>query len=76
MDYQPITTIEPGKRSGLAGIRGIRMTVDDVLEWLASRMTEAEILKDFPYLKRDDVPACLAVPADRERSIVIAREER
>lgn len=57
-------TIEPGKRSGQPCIRGMRMTVKDVLEYLAGGMTEAEILEDFPYLEQDDVRACLAFAAE------------
>jgi uncharacterized protein (DUF433 family) len=67
MDYSKIITIEPGKRSGKPCIRGMRMTVYDVLEYLASGMTEAEILADFPALTTEDIRACLAFAADRER---------
>jgi len=67
MDYSKIITIEPGKRSGKPCIRGMRITVYDVLEYLASGMTEAEILADFPALRPDDIRACLAFAADRER---------
>ena len=67
MDYSKIITIEPGKRSGKPCIRGMRMTVYDVLEYLASGMTEAEILADFPALTLEDIRACLAFAADRER---------
>jgi uncharacterized protein (DUF433 family) len=59
--------MEPGKRSGKPCIRGTRMTVYDVLEYLASGMTEAEILADFPSLTTEDIRACLAFAADRER---------
>lgn len=65
MDYSKIITIEPGKRSGKPTIRGTRMTVTDVLEYLAGGMTEVEILADFPGLNRDDIKACLALAADR-----------
>ena len=61
MDYSKIITIEPGKRSGKPCIRGMRITVSDVLEYLASGMTEEEILNDFPELTREDIRACLAV---------------
>jgi uncharacterized protein (DUF433 family) len=72
MDYRKIITIEPGKRSGKPCIRGMRMTVYDVLEYLASGMTQEEILEDFPYLTREDILACLAFAADREkRSLVV-----
>lgn len=67
MDYSQIITIEPGKRSGKPCIRGLRITVGDVLGYLASGMTHAEILGDFPYLTEDDIRACLAFAADRER---------
>ena len=70
MNYQDYITIEPGKRSGKPCIRGLRMTVYDVLEYLASGMTEAEILADFPDLTAQDVRACLAFAADRERKLV------
>jgi uncharacterized protein (DUF433 family) len=66
MDYSKIITIEPGKRSGKPTIRGTRMTVTDVLEYLAGGMTEADILADFPDLTKEDIRACLAFAADRE----------
>ena len=69
MDYRSIITIEPGKRGGKPCIRGLRITVYDVLDYLASGMTEAEILGDFPELTTDDIRACLAFAADRERRI-------
>ena len=71
MDYREIITIEPGKRSGQPCIRGLRMTVQDVLEYLASGMTEKEILDDFPDLTHDDILACLAFAADRERRLAL-----
>lgn len=70
MDYQQLITIEPGKRGGKPCIRGLRITVYDVLEYLASGMTEAEILADFPDLTAEDIRACLAFAADRERKMV------
>ncbi|MEI6667160.1 MAG: DUF433 domain-containing protein [Acidobacteriota bacterium] len=70
MDYRPYITIEPGKRGGKPCIRGLRITVYDVLEYLASGMSSAEILSDFPDLTRDDILACLAFAADRERKLV------
>ncbi len=70
MNYKDYITIEPGKRSGKPCIRGLRITVYDVLEYLASGMTEAEILADFPDLTALDVRACLAFAADRERKLV------
>ena len=67
MDYSQIITMEPGKRSGKPCIRGLRMTVGDVLGYQASGMTHAEILRDFPYLTEEDIRACLAFAADRDR---------
>ena len=69
-DYTEIITVEPGKRSGKPCIRGLRITVYDVLEYLASGMSEDEILTDFPDLTREDIKACLAFAADRERRLV------
>jgi len=69
MDYSKIITIEPGKRSGKPCIRGMRITVSDVLEYLASGMTEQEVLKDFPELTQEDIRACLAFAADREKRL-------
>ena len=63
-------TIEPGKRSGKPCIRGLRITVSDVLEYLASGMTDAEILADFPELTIEDIRACLAFAAERERRLL------
>ena len=70
MDYSKIITIEPGKRSGKPCIRGLRMTVSDVLDYLAAGMSEDEILDDFPDLTREDIRACLAFAADRERKLL------
>lgn len=67
MDYRQHITIEAGKRGGKPCVRGLRITVYEVLEYLASEMTEAEILDDFPDLTREDLKACLAYAADRER---------
>ncbi len=72
MDYRKIITMEPGKRGGKPCIRGMRITVSDVLEYLAGGMTEDEILRDFPYLTREDIRACLAFAADRERRLMAA----
>lgn len=72
MDYSNIITIEPGKRSGKPCIRRMRITVQDVLEYLAGGMSEDEILKDFQELTRDDIKACLAFAADRERKLFVA----
>ncbi len=71
MNYQDIITIEPGKRSGKPCIRGMRITVYDVLEYLASGMTPQEILEDFPYLTGEDILACLAYAADREKRLLV-----
>ncbi|MDX2158628.1 MAG: DUF433 domain-containing protein [Hyphomicrobiaceae bacterium] len=75
MDYTKIITIEPGKRGGQPCIRGLRVTVTDVLEYLAGGMSEDEILRDFPYLTREDIRACLAFAAERERRLMIAARE-
>ena len=69
MDYKHLITVEPGTRSGKPCIRGMRITVYDVLEYLASGMTEDEILADFSELTREDIKACLAFAADRERKL-------
>ncbi|MDP1860791.1 MAG: DUF433 domain-containing protein [Gemmatimonadaceae bacterium] len=70
MDYRSRITVEPGKRSGKPCIRGLRITVYDVLDYLAGGMTEGEILTDFPDLERDDIRAALAFAADRERRLM------
>lgn len=70
MNYRDYITIEPDKRGGKPCIRGMRITVQDVLEYLASGMTEDEILDDFPDLTREDIKACLAFAADRERKLI------
>ncbi len=70
MDYRTIITIEPGKRGGKPCIRGMRITVYDVLEYLASGMSQDEILRDFPYLTAEDIRACLSYAADRERQSI------
>lgn len=64
MDYSEISTIESGKRSGKPCIRSMRITVQDVLEYLASGMTDEEVLHDFPELTAEDIRACLAYAAD------------
>lgn len=66
VNYQNIITIEPGKRSGKPCIRGMRITVYDVLSYLASGMTYEELLEDFPYLTKEDIVACLSYAADRK----------
>ena len=70
MDYRRFITIDPAKRSGKPCVRGLRITVYDVLDYLASGMTQQEILDDFPDLTADDLRACLAFAADRERRLV------
>jgi uncharacterized protein (DUF433 family) len=72
MDYRKIITIEPGKRSGNPCIRGLRVTVYDVLDYLASGMSKEEILADFPFLTGEDILACLAYAADREKRLLFA----
>ena len=69
MDYSNIITIEPGKLGGKPCIRGLRISVYDVLDYLASGMSEEEILGDFPDLTPEDLRACLAFAADRERRL-------
>ncbi|HWL91980.1 MAG TPA: DUF433 domain-containing protein [Phycisphaerae bacterium] len=66
MDYRKILIMEPGKRGGQPCIRGLRMTVYDVLGYLASGMTHEEILRDFPDLTADDIVACLSYAAHRK----------
>ena len=70
MSYLERITIEPGKRGGKPCIRGLRITVYDILEYLAGGMTEQQILEDFPDLEIEDIRACLAFAADRERKLV------
>ena len=68
---QSIITIEPGTRGGKPCIGGMRITVFDVLSYLAAGMTQQEILADFPYLTKDDILACLSYAADREKSMMV-----
>ena len=70
MDYKDYITIEPNKRGGKPCVRGLRITVYEVLEYLASDMTEEEILSDFPDLTKEDLKACIAFAADRERRLM------
>ena len=70
MNYRDYITIDPNKRGGKPCVRGLRITVYEVLEYLASDMTEAQILEDFPDLTRDDLKACIAFAADRERRLL------
>ncbi len=69
-DYRNRITITPGKRGGKPCIRNMRITVYDVLGWLASGMSETEIMEDYPELTQEDIRACLAFAADRERHLV------
>lgn len=70
MDYSKLITIEPGKRGGKPCIRGLRITVYDILDYLAGGMSQNEILRDFPDLTLEDIRAVLAFAADRERRLV------
>jgi uncharacterized protein (DUF433 family) len=72
MKWQGIITLEPGKRGGRPCIRHMRITVADVLGWLAAGMTHAEILSDYPELTEEDIRACLSYAADRERGVLTA----
>lgn len=72
MNYQDIITIEPGKRGGKPCIRGMRITVYDVLEYLASGMSQEQVLEEFPDLTRADILACLAYAANREKNLLVA----
>lgn len=74
MDYRKIITLEPGKRGGKPCIRGMRITVYDVLGYMAAGMSHEEILADFPSLTQEDLLACLAYAADRDQNqLIIAR---
>jgi len=68
-NYKNIITIDPGKRSGKPCIRGMRITVYDILGWLASGMTNKEIIDDYPELKEEDIYAALSFAANRERTM-------
>jgi len=69
MNYRDIITIEPGKRGGKPCIRAMRISVYDVLGWLASGMSKEDIRRDFPELTLDDIQACLQFAADREHRL-------
>lgn len=71
MSYHEIITVEPGKRGGKPCIRGMRITVYDVLSYLAAGMTPSEITEDFPYLTLEDIHACLGYAAERERQMIV-----
>ncbi|MEK7542395.1 MAG: DUF433 domain-containing protein [Patescibacteria group bacterium] len=75
MNYRDIITIEPGKRGGKPTIRGMRITVYDVLKMLASGMSEKEILSDFPELTKKDIKAVLAYASERENSLTMVSHE-
>lgn len=70
MDYRDYITVEPNKRGGKPCVRGLRITVYEVLEYLASEMSIEEILEDFPDLTLEDLKACIAFAADRERRLM------
>ena len=70
MDYHDIITIEDGKRGGRPCVRGLRITVGDVLGCLAAGLSHEQILADYPELNENDIRACLAYAADRERRLV------
>ena len=70
MNYKEVITIEPGKRGGRPCVRGTRIAVGDVLGWLAAGMSHEQILSDYPELTEDDIRACLAYAADRERRVL------
>ena len=71
VDYKDIITVEPGKRGGKPCIRKMRITVGDVLGWLASGMSHDEIIADFPEITGDDIYACLSYAADKESNMRI-----
>ncbi len=70
--WRSLITVEPGKRGGRPCVRGMRITVYDVLSYLAAGMSTQEVLDDFPYLTAADVRACLAFAAERERGMLVA----
>jgi uncharacterized protein (DUF433 family) len=72
MNYHGVITLEPGKRGGRPCIRSLRITVSDVLGWLALGLSHQQIVDDYPELTEDDIGACLAYAADRERRVAIA----
>ncbi len=74
MDYKNIITFEPGKRSGKPCIRGMRITVYDVLSYLAAGSSQTQVLEEFPYLTNEDILACLSFAADRERTTIYSSE--
>lgn len=75
MNYKNIITIEPGKRGGKPSIRGMRITVYDILKMLASGMSEKQILNDFSELTKEDIQAVLSYASEREHSLTISTDE-
>ena len=73
MKYEDIITIEPGKRGGKPCVRGLRITVYEVLNMLANGMSHTELLEEFPDLTERDILACLAYAADRERKVELLK---
>jgi uncharacterized protein (DUF433 family) len=73
MNYQQIVTIESGKRGGRPCVRGLRIAVADILGWLAAGMSHQQIIAEYPELTEEDIRACLAYAADRERRIVAVK---
>ena len=73
VDYQEIISVEPGRRSGKPCVRGMRITVYDVLSYLAAGMSHQQILADFPELAEEDILACLGYAAAREQQTLVAR---
>jgi uncharacterized protein (DUF433 family) len=73
VDHKAIIAIEPGKRGGKPCIRGMRITVYDVLSYLAAGMTYQELLDDFPYLTQEDILACLSYAAEREQQTLMVQ---
>ncbi len=74
IDYHQIITADPGKRGGRPCVRGLRISVSDVLGWLSSGMSHNEIIDDFPELTEVDIRACLAYAADRERRLIAVHQ--
>ena len=72
MNYQHIISIDPGRRGGRPCVRHTRIAVADVLGWLTARQTNKQIREDFPELSEDDIRACLAYAAERERRVIVA----
>jgi uncharacterized protein (DUF433 family) len=73
-NYEKIITVEAGKRGGKPCVRGLRITVYDVLSYLAAGMSHEEVIRDLPYLTEEDILACLAYAADREHRTLVSHE--